>query len=319
MNLLNDISYNRKYVELYLKENEEIFEFKYKQKNWSFYNISIKRPILKVGNIEIKEKIYDLESAYGYGGFVSNTNDKSFINDALEKYKKECQKQNIIAEFMRFHPFNEFSKEVFDFCILDRNVIIKNLKEDIMSSYVSKVRNIVKNSLKKLEIIESRNIDKFIELYYYTMQKNSADNFYFFKKNYFNNLLNLENVKLYEVKYNDEIIAMAFFIFSEFGYYHLSANSELSYKLNANYALLHKGFEEAKNLGIEYFILGGGLSGDENDSLYKFKKKFSKTTKPFYIAGNIYDKEKYDYLNNLWLKQSKQDIKYFLKYRLEIK
>ena len=67
---------------------------------------------------------------------------------------------------------------------------------------------------------------------------------------------------------------MGFFMFGqEIVYYHLSANTPLSYSLNSNYALLHNIFIVSKELGIKYFLLGGGTSSNTDDSLFKFKKK----------------------------------------------
>ena len=77
-------------------------------------------------------------------------------------------------------------------------------------------------------------------------------------------------------------------------------------------------FHKAKELGLKYFLLGGGTTTQEDDSLLKFKTKFSKELKPFYISGKIYNKSIYDKYNKIWEEQSKEEIKYFLKYRLEI-
>ena len=134
------------------------------------------------------------------------------------------------------------------------------------------------------------------------------------------NLINLKNVKLYEVIFGGKIIAMGFFILSEnIAHYHLSANTPLSYKLNSNYALLHYIFQTAKDLDICYLILGGGTTSSKNDPLLKFKKKFSEKTEQFYIGGKIYNEKIYYKYNKIWLKQSNEDAKYFLKYRLKMK
>jgi len=317
MNLLNDIYYSKEYTSLYLKEHEKLFEFRYQEDDKIFYNLSIKRPILNIANKMVTDGYFDLETAYGYGGYYVNTEDKNFIEKALAEYAYRCNEENIIAEFIRFHPFNDFPTKhnnVFDLNIYDRDVVIKNLPEDVISSYTSKVRNIVKRATEKVEILQSSNIDKFIELYNATMLKNDAEDFYFFDKKYYMNLLKNNNVKLYEVKYENTIIAMAFFMFKgAVGHYHLSANTELSYKVNSNYALLNYVFDEAK------FMLGGGTTSKEDDSLFKFKKKFSKELKPFYISGKVFNKEIYDKYNKIWQVQNKDDVKYFLKYRLEIK
>jgi ribosomal protein S20 len=323
MNLINDIYYSKEYVSLYIQEDEELFEFKYQKENNIFYNISIKRSIDQIGNMRLNEKFYDLESAYGYGGFYTNSNDKSFIKIAMKKYEEKCQDENIIAEFMRFHPFNNFPKyysNFLDFNFYDRDVVVKDLSSNILSSYKSKVRNIIKRSNEKVIIQKSENIDNFIELYNKTMYKNNADKFYFFDKSYYIDLLENKNIELYEVQNEGEIISMGFFMFGEdIAHYHLSANSDLSYKLNTNYALLNYAFNQAKERKISNFILGGGTTSSKEDNLFKFKNKFSKDIKPFYISGKIYNQEIYDKYNKIWQEQSKEDIKYFLKYRLETK
>ena len=316
-----DLMFNKEYANLYLKDGEEVFEFKYKEGNKIFRTLSIKRPIKKVGNEIINEKYFDLESPYGYGGYLLNSKDEKFIKKAFNEYRIYCKEQNIIAEFVRFHPFAVFIKNELDFYMHDRDIVVKEINngKSVLDSYSSKVRNIIRKCDKMIQIRESENIDKFIEIYYYTMKKNNADDFYYFNKNYFEKLLKLNDVVLYEAVFENNIIAMSFFIFSHFGYYHLSANTPNSYKLNANYLLLHYAFIEAQRRNIKYFILGGGTTSDPNDSLFEFKKKFSKLLKPFYIGGIIFDKNKYQEYNNLWLQQSKKDIKFFLKYRLEIK
>lgn len=323
MNLIDDIYYSNDYISLYLKDNEELFSFKYEENNKVFINKTIKRPILNIGNTTINDKCYDLETAYGYGGLYTNTDDQTFIKKAMEKYEQKCNEENIISEFTRFHPMNNFHTRCdnfFDFNFYDRDVVVKNLEEDILASYSSKVRNTIKRATEKVTINESNNISKFIELYNVTMHKNNAEDFYFFNENYYNNLLQNKNIKLYEVIYDNEIIAMGFFMFSnDICHYHLSANTDISYKLNTNYALLHYMFETAKSNGQKYFILGGGTTSKKDDPLFKFKQKFSKDLKPFYISGKIYNREIYLKYNKIWQEQSKEDIKYFLKYRLEIK
>jgi len=323
LNLENDIYYNDDYISLYLNDGDELFKFNYVEGRSVLINKTIKRPILRIGDIDVKDGFFDLESAYGYGGFYSNSEDKEFLARAMDKYEKKCKDEKIIAEFTRFHPFNSFAlknQEFLDFNFYDRDVVVKDLSEDILASYNAKVRNAVRRATEKVVFRESVNIDKFIELYNETMKKNEASDFYFFSKEYYKKLLQNNKIKLYELVCESQVVAMGFFMFGDnIAHYHLSANTPLSYKINANYALLHYAFSIAKYMGLKYFLLGGGTTSKEDDSLLKFKKKFSKETKPFYISGKIYDKVIYEKYNNLWASQSKEDIKYFLKYRLEIK
>jgi hypothetical protein len=325
-NFLEDVYYSKEYISLYLKEDEKIFEFEYKEDDFIFYTIAIKRPIVKIGNQIIDDGYYDLETAYGYGGFYVNTENKEFIEKAFEKYNKKCLEENIIAEFIRFHTFNNFPlhhSRFLNMNIYDRDVVYIDLslsKDKRWKSYSSNTRNILRKCERELVFQKSNNLDKFIELYEKTMDKNKATEFYYFSRDYYEKLLNNESIELYEIKKYDEVISSGFFMFSNgFGHYHLSANNYDIRQYNANYFILDQIFEIAKNKGKKYFILGGGTTNLKDDSLLKFKQKFSQLTKPFYIGGKIYNDEIYNKYKTIWEEQSKQDIKYFLKYRLEIK
>ena len=324
-NLLNDIYYSKEYVSLYLKENEEIFEFEYKEDNLIFYNIAIKRPITKIGNEVVSDEYFDLETAYGYGGFYLNTENQEFIKIALKKYEQKCLEEKIIAEFIRFHPWNTFPykyKEFLDMNIYDRDVVYVDLslsKEQRWKNYSSNTRNILRKCERALVFQKTDDIEMFIELYEKTMDKNNAADFYYFSREYYEQLLDNRNIELYEVRQDNRTISMAFFMFGgEIGHYHLSANDYEMRKYNANYFILDQIFDIAKNKGEKYFLLGGGTTGSKDNSLLKFKQKFSPLIKQFYISGKIYNHEIYNKYIQAWEQQSKEEIRYFLKYRLEI-
>jgi hypothetical protein len=320
-NLLEDIYYSNEYISLYIKEDEELFSFEYKEDNKIFVNKTIKRPIKKIGNEDVNDGYYDLETAYGYGGFYTNSGDKEFLEKAFNSYKLKCNEERIIAEFIRFHPFNDFPvySELLEFNLQDRDIVVVNLTTNLLSNYSKKTRYIIRQATKNIECGISYELDTFFNIYQLTMLKNKADEFYFFSKEFFLRLLDNESVSLYAATLDGKIVSMALFIFGEdFAHYHLSANTEESYKYGANYALLQYVFEQAQKKEKKYVILGGGTTSNDEDSLLKFKKKFSKETRPFYISGKIYNQKMYEKYNKVWLGQSGKDIKYFLKYRLEI-
>ena len=327
INLLDDIYYNKDYASLYLKPESELFTFQYREGDDFFYNLSIKSPIHEVSGALVRESIYDLETPYGYGGFYTNSNKDDFIKRALDDHTKVCIKEGIIAEFIRFHPFNTFPKkwrESFEFLSQDREVVIVDLslsQEERWKGYSSNTRNILRRAQRDLTVThQSTDLDSFQNLYQQTMLKNQADEFYFFEKNYFTQLNEMKNVELLTIHLNDEAIASGFFLYGkEVAHYHLSANSNAHLRLNANYLLLDTMFEKAKACGCKYLMLGGGRTNGENDSLLKFKKKFSPQTLDFFIAGKVYQPEIYTQLNQLWQDRNpEKKIKYFLKYRVSL-
>lgn len=321
-----DIFYSNNYISLYLKHGDELFEFEYKNGDDFFLNKSIKRPIQKIAKSIVTDGFYDLETAYGYGGFYTNSKSKEFIRKSLSEYYKRCKAENIIAEFIRFHPFNSFPvdhDEFLDFNIYDRDTVVVALYkgyDSIRSQYSSSLkRNINKAKrcglkYKQLSITD-KNISKFCELYYETMRNNNADDFYFFNEEYFENLFNIEYVTLHGVYCNEIIINMAIiFTTTKNLYYHLGATDSNYYNSNPN-ALLFDSIIQTALENYDYLYLGGGATSVFNDPLLKFKQKFSNEIKPFYISGNIYNSEMYNAYINIWKEQNNEDLKFFLKYR----
>jgi hypothetical protein len=141
-----DLMFNEEYAKLYLKKDEEIFKFEYQEGNKIFKSLSIKRPIKQIGNEIINENYFDLESPYGYGGYLLNNKDEKFIKKAFDEYKSYCKENYIIAEFVRFHPFVPLIKSEMDFFVHERNIVVKKIdeEENILNSYSSKVRNIIR-------------------------------------------------------------------------------------------------------------------------------------------------------------------------------
>lgn len=325
MNPLNDIYYQKKYVELYLKNGDQIFEFKHQFGTQIFYNLTIKRPITKIGNIDVQAGYYDLETAYGYGGIYSNSEDVEFLQQASDAYIKHCQEQNIIAEFTRFHPFNQTPQtmpDYFNFLSEDRDIVYVDTsltQTERWAKYSKNTRNILRKCAKNLNFEPCTTLDDFITLYQKTMDKNAADSFYYFDRSYFERLISMPQVELYNVLYEGKVISSTFFLWGDdFGHYHLSANDYEYRAHNANYFILDSLFDVAGQKNIPKVQLGGGRTNQTDDSLLKFKHKFSPLSKSFSIAGKIFNKPIFDNYVDIWQKQSQTDIPFFLKYRLGI-
>lgn len=301
---LNDIYLNEKYAALY----GEVFEFSYKKEVRIFKIIAIKEKIPDT-------KFYDLQSPYGYGGIYCNTHDKDFIEEAFKNLKFKALEQNIIAFFIRFHLFDENLRiyhHLLPFFTKNREAIIVNTEKDIeniRANYSPRIRSYVKKARKelKIEFATRQDYKDFFELYQKTMQRNHADNFYFFDEKYFEKLFDFEESVILKASLGDKILAFAsFFLCKDFSYYHLSANT---LKSNANAALLDFFFEYACKKLCKFCFLGGGVQNE--DTLFKFKEKFSTLRADFHIGGMIFDEKNFDFLNkNL-------TNRHFLKYRFD--
>ncbi|UJF25328.1 peptidoglycan bridge formation glycyltransferase FemA/FemB family protein [Suttonella sp. R2A3] len=323
-NLLNDIYYQDSYSKLYLAGDGELFDYVFKdgEKYISFY--SIKRKIENVYGVPVEEELYDLETPYGYGGPLTNSNDTAFLNSAFEAYRQHCIKEKIVCEFIRFHPFNTLSRHssLFDFILKERTVVMVDLSlstEARWAQYSKTTRNVLRKAYKKLSYeYGSKSFDDFKQLYDLTMNKNSAEEFYYFKPEYFEGLSSISGIELIEVKLDNDIVSSGFFMYgSDISHYHLSANNQSFMRENGNYLLLDCAFERAKEKGCRWMMLGGGRTADENDNLFKFKSKFSDVKLPFYIAGVDFMPEVRARLNKMWQNEHNDKItpKLFQLYR----
>ncbi|MCR6570680.1 hypothetical protein [Campylobacter insulaenigrae] len=297
-----DIYFQKEYVKLY----GEVFEFIYKEDKNFLKVIANKKSIQDT-------PFFDLQSPYGYGGIYSNSDDHAFLNRALKNLKQRALQENIIAFFIRFHPFDKnlnFYQTKLDFFKKERKIVIVPIYKDleqIRANYSPRIRSYIKKARKELEIsiVSVNDAKDFKRIYDDTMTKNQANEFYFFSNDYFKNLFNFKQNLVLKASYNDEILAYAsFFLDKKFAYYHLSANKN---EKNANAALLDYFFEICSSKGIDFVLLGGGVKDD--DSLFYFKQKFSTLEGFFYIGGVIFDELNYNELSKAYKNN------FFLKYR----
>ena len=101
-----DVFFNENYLKGILpdlEKNDDIILFANidEVKNFFWFVVSIKRevPIKGLGKV-----FYDLETPYGYGGPLTNSNCKNFLLESNLKYFNWMLSNNIIAEFTRFNP-----------------------------------------------------------------------------------------------------------------------------------------------------------------------------------------------------------------------
>lgn len=277
------------------------------------------------------KSIKDFETAYGYGGPISNTKDADFRIRALKNFKAESAKEGIVAGFVRFHPIlrNEYNFDTIGSLIFDRKTIAMDLTGSIdeiwMNEIHTKNRNIIKKGIKEgltfTADYEYKELERFKTLYHNTMNKLEADGFYYFNDEYYNRLKELfPNSFIGCVRYGEEIIAAAIFFYSGvYGHYHLAGSDVSKLKLAPNNFLLWEAAKELKLHGVEKFHLGGGINSDESNSLFQFKQKFSKTTNDFYIGKLLFDSTRYDEICEDWEKRNPEKIKSYgnrlLRYR----
>ena len=249
--------------------------------------------------------INDIESAYGYGGPISNTENTEFLDLVANKFELWAVENNIIAEFIRFHPLignhNWYMGEISE----NRQTVYIDLETDFFSNYESRRKTDIKRGLERLTIEKVSNnlmLEIFPNLYFNNMEEVKANSFYFFNKEYLKSLISSFFTDSWIIKYQDEIVASTLTIKSDKSKtveYHLSASSIKGRKNKATSFMIHALSNYYKEKNYKKFYLGGGRSSEENDKLLFFKRGFSSKRKTFFIGHKIFNKKKYDEIKSL--------------------
>lgn len=266
-------------------------------------------PIKPLG-YKVDKEYYDIQGAYGYNGIISSTYDAAFIAAFWEEFDAYCRENDIIAEFTRFHPLlnNQCLASPKMKTFFSRHTVSLDLtlsEEDIWKTQISsKNRNMIRKAEKEgVTIIESDDYETFKRLYDSTMTNLHAEAFYFFNQSYYDEFKQTftDNSMLFLALYDREPIAGAMFMFSDdYAHYHLSGRDRDYSRYAANNLLLWYAIKKAKERGCKWFHFGGGTTGDEGDSLLKFKKEFSRTEAEFWIGKKVHNQIVYNQIVEQW-------------------
>lgn len=304
---LQDLYFREEYVRLYETESEKACCFVY-QNGESILLFPFLRREFQFKGITY----FDFETAYGYGGPVSNDHSDSFMTAALDAMTVKASSDNYVCGFVRFHPLLE-NWACFDKVgrlIMDRKTIAIDLTGGIEATWMNEIHTKNRNAIKKgekngLEFIVDEDftyLPEFEELYNSTMDKLEADGFYYFDPKYYDQLKNtIQNRFLGIVKHEGKVVAGAIFFYQQpYGHYHLAGSDKSSLNLSPNNFLLWEAAKELTNRGVDYFHLGGGTDGSEENSLYQYKRKFSKREYQFALGKMIFNPSIYEAICTEW-------------------
>lgn len=282
----------------------------------------------KIENFDLDKVYYDVQSAYGYGGVIT-----SELNVPLEtrnKFNKLVTEwmhdKSIIAEFIRENPLlNHFRRDA-TYSLARTNVYI-NTDIDYKIPDKRARQNINKSLQLNASIIydeELKCMDDFAALYANTAERLNMHSYYHFGTGYFTKVI--EHLKEYStlihVQINETIIASGLYIrHHEKGNLHL-AGSLIEYQdVRANDLLYYGAINYSMNNGVKILNVGGGTSTDPEDTLFRFKAKYSKDYKEVYIGKKIINQVIYNKLVIKWEDRypqlSNKYRNYFLKYHQE--
>ena len=286
-------------------------------------NVVMKRDVAK--DIKFKGVIdegqyFDFASPYGYGGWIIEGKQTKQLFSAYEDW---LVKNEIISEFVRFHPMiknNEQCQIFYDVIKLGEVVHIDlSSPEIIWQNIISKNRNVIRKAIKNdVKIYNGRFpqiYETFRRIYNGTMDKDNAEEYYYFKPEFYTSVLEElpHNAQVFWAEKDGMIIAASIMLAANGRMnYHLSGSLREYSNLAATNLLLYEAALWGYTNSYKTLYLGGGVGSGE-DSLFKFKRAFYKgDLNHFYIGKKILNQEKYILLLNM---RESIDTEFFPKYR----
>ena len=287
-------------------------------------NVVMKRDVSKderfKGKIE-KGYYYDFSTPYGYGGWIVEGEKTA---ELFKEYESWIQKNGIISEFVRFHPMVKNHEASYSFyeVIQLGEVVHMDLSspEDIWNNIISKNRNMIRKAIKNGIVIYNGRFpeiyEKFRTIYNGTMDKDDAEEYYYFRPEFYRSVLEdlPQNAQVFWAEKEEQVIAASIMLATNGRMnYHLSGSLREFSSLAPTNLLLYQAALWGCANGYRTLYLGGGVGSGE-DSLFKFKRAFYKgDLNHFYIGKRIYDQEKYDEL--LGLREVIDNTGFFPMYR----
>jgi hypothetical protein len=273
------------------------------------------RPVPVLRDYELENTWFDLESPYGYGGPLSNSDDAHFLRAAHQAFENWCAEQRVVTEFVRLHPLlrNDHWLDPQVELVYDRSTVSLNLagisQLEIGKLPISKMsRYMIRRAMQSDVQVESvsikDNFDKFVTLYKETMARRGASELYYFNDRYFAGLRDLaeHNGWLLVAKREGRWLGAGLFLRgTKYLHYHLSASTE-ERQNGATNLLLYEAAAIGSRHGLSQLHLGGGRTSAAQDSLLEFKKSMATDCHSFQIGKRIHDREVYAMLKDAWAK-----------------
>lgn len=313
-----DVYYTPEYYSLYQNYGDgEALCFVYEEgENIALYPF-LKNSINKLG-YKLDEEYYDIQGAYGYNGIVTSSKTELFIDNFHKEFTSFCEKNNIVAEFTRFHPLlenfrlvNSEMKTYFDrktmYLDLSRTYqdVFKNFQKSTRTQ-INRCNNRYKLELKILNGSSAiEYLDVFCDIYNDAMARVSSDKYLYFNKEYFNNLFSISDKVLLFIAFYEKKAIAAISVLINNNYIHGHLGGSLTEYLNiSSFSFL---YSEIIKYAIDnkylFYHGGGGTTSNTDDSLLKFKLNFSSTTVDFFIGKRVFNTHIYSNVIEQWEKK----------------
>jgi lipid II:glycine glycyltransferase (peptidoglycan interpeptide bridge formation enzyme) len=329
-----DIFFQPDYCRLFEREGEgqaRLFVYR-SETGWAIYPFLMRRVNdLPCFQGKLSKDFYDTVSPYGFSGpVISAPDDPLLLKKFRDNFDDYCLENNIVAEFIRFHPLLENHRYAWEGLITvekNKKIVIVDLSRsggEIWQGYkYSNRKNIKKAQREGLETVIETGPDRFLDfydIYQKTMERRQAQSYYYFSPRFFRDLHSqLEGNYAYAFTFKDKKAVSAELLLFQGPYLHSFLGGTLSeyFDCRPNNLLKHEVILWAQCRGFKYYLLGGGYR--ENDGIFQYKLSFApEGLRDFYIGKKMHNPEAAVYLEEIMIREKgkrDQENHFFPPYR----
>jgi lipid II:glycine glycyltransferase (peptidoglycan interpeptide bridge formation enzyme) len=262
------------------------------------------RTVAGLVDVATPEGLRDTISLYGRGGVVGRASAdalKSF-HQSLAQYMSD---HGVFCSFDRFHPVmgnHAFASkacnifEVGGFVVVDLRQSVEELKRSFKSSVRKDLRKAERNGVTCFTEPNCDHLSDFLDIYYQTMERNSASDFYYFPEAFFAGLPTEMPGQFYffYAVHEGQIVSCELVLYhGKYSHSFLGGTRRECLPLAANPLLKETIICSMKELGCEFFLLGGGHKA--NDNIFSFKQAYAPDgVLPSLVGGTIWCRDDYE-------------------------
>jgi hypothetical protein len=306
---LDDVYFRPAYASLHAKSGDSSELFVFEEGTETFTMPWLVRQIQSPA----VHSVFDFETAYGYGGPLSTTDDSAFLAAAWRQIEDHCRRRGIVCGFIRFHPLLDNHRWAKSDCVTvvdDRQTVVLTLSKDrerVLADYSRDTRSKVRKSEKAGVTVSVRSdadaLKVFARLYDAHMKELGAHEDYLFGDQYFHTIPSLGGGawRVYLAERQSEVLGGALILLSgRWAHYHLSSSLKVHSTFAPNAILRHAVTMDLLGGARERLHYGGGRTSATNDSLLHFKTGFSPERATFRFGKFMCDPSAYDALCTDW-------------------
>lgn len=248
--------------------------------------------------------------------------DWSALADDLSHLKEDLVCISLVTD-----PFGQYDQALLERTFPTKVQVFKEHfiacpRDPVIESIPSRHRSRARKGLKNLNVQEVANppesLKTWCSLYSNLIERHSIRGLARFSERVFQTQLEVPGIHVFTATTGDETVGMVlWYCHDEVAYYHLAANSERGYELEASSALLLRSFEMMAARGVRKVTLGAGAGIAEQpgvcvDGLTLFKRGWSSHTQPVYFCARILNDHVYAKLSR---HTRTQESEFFPNYR----